>query len=308
MLLLGDGRFSTTYKYALLLALLDVCLERVGAHGAAPESVTTVELAERVVALYWSHTVAYPGAQRTLRQGGNGQAEIVGAIERFRLRHAADPTEPLWRARLHAPTAFRRLRDEIELKLILMPIPRLQFVGAEESRFLYEYAWDRHVERAEIARYQRTGAGFDNVLRLQPGVSEALVQLNGILRPAIQGQWAAFVARRNDLPDARLSQFLFGPTRASLQPLREPLAALQEGRCFYCDESLGSRRDVDHFIPWARHPDDGIDNLVLTHPACNNAKRDHLAASPHVERWARRSTDERAALAAISAPTHPSPR
>ena len=43
--------------------------------------------------------------------------------------------------------------------------------------------------------------------------------------------------------------------------------------------------DVDHFIPWSRYPDDGLDNLVAAHPTCNNSKRDFLAAAEHVERW-----------------------
>jgi hypothetical protein len=46
--------------------------------------------------------------------------------------------------------------------------------------------------------------------------------------------------------------------------------------------------EIDHFIPWARHPDDAIHNLVVAHRLCNNAKRDFLAAAPHVARWSQR--------------------
>jgi hypothetical protein len=48
--LLGEGRYTATYKYAVLLALMDLCLEKTQADGAAPDMVTTRELAERVVA------------------------------------------------------------------------------------------------------------------------------------------------------------------------------------------------------------------------------------------------------------------
>jgi hypothetical protein len=51
--------------------------------------------------------------------------------------------------------------------------------------------------------------------------------------------------------------------------------------------------DVDHFIPWARHPDNGLDNLVPTHPNCNRAKLDFLAAERHIERWRERTEDVR---------------
>ena len=54
--LLDEGRYTATYKYAVLLALLDVCLERTQSSGAAPETVTTRQLADKIVELYWPHT------------------------------------------------------------------------------------------------------------------------------------------------------------------------------------------------------------------------------------------------------------
>jgi hypothetical protein len=36
---------------------------------------------------------------------------------------------------------------------------------------------------------------------------------------------------------------------------------------------------VDHFIPWSRHADDGLDNLVAADARCNGQKRDFLAAA-----------------------------
>lgn len=91
------------------------------------------------------------------------------------------------------------------------------------------------------------------------------------------------VARMNKLEEAELEQFLFGPERISLEPTRQPLRALQKNRCFYCEGGITGRADVDHFIPWSRYPDDGLDNLVAAHPKCNNSERDFLAAAEHVE-------------------------
>ncbi len=48
--------------------------------------------------------------------------------------------------------------------------------------------------------------------------------------------------------------------------------------------------EVDHFIPWPRHPDDAIQNLVLAHRSCNSAKRDFLAAASHLAHWNDRLT------------------
>jgi len=50
-----------------------------------------------------------------------------------------------------------------------------------------------------------------------------------------------------------------------------------------------SNAEVDHFIPWARYPDNGMENLVLADTACNRDKRDFLAAAEHVQKWATRN-------------------
>ena len=45
---------------------------------------------------------------------------------------------------------------------------------------------------------------------------------------------------------------------------------------------------MDHFVPWARHPNNAIENLVVSHERCNGYKRDFLAAAEHVAAWRRR--------------------
>ena len=51
---------------------------------------------------------------------------------------------------------------------------------------------------------------------------------------------------------------------------------------------------MDHFLPWSRYPDNGIENLVVAHKRCNNDKRDFLAAAGHVERWSDRFLSDKA--------------
>jgi hypothetical protein len=67
--------------------------------------------------------------------------------------------------------------------------------------------------------------------------------------------------------------------------VRAPLADAQRQHCFYCARRLNGRGAVDHFLPWSRHPDNTIDNLVAGHPACNNAKSASLAGLDHLGRW-----------------------
>ena len=58
---------------------------------------------------------------------------------------------------------------------------------------------------------------------------------------------------------------------------------------------------LDHFIPWARLPDDGLHNLVPAHRGCNNSKRDYLASAAHLARWLDRTTTQQASLRDIAA-------
>lgn len=300
--LLEEGRFTATYKYAVLLAFIDLCLEKTARDGSAPDMITTLELAGKVVEIYWPHCTPYHGRADggVLRQSGGGrdsQAEIVARIVRFRRASAPDPSSPLARARLAVPVEFERMVRFVEWKLIQMPLPRVQQFGHGYDPFLYQIHWDRRVPYDEVRRYQRgEPSDFDKHINLRPGVGEQLVLLNGLLRPLIHRQWAALVARMNGLEEARLEAFLFGVRRISLDRVRPGLQELQQGRCFYCDDRLrapgGDGSQVDHFIPWARYPNNAIQNLVVAHDRCNRQKRDFLADHDHVARWRDRMSPE----------------
>ena len=103
--LLEEGRYTATYKYAVLLALMELCLEHTHASGAPPTMVTTRQLAEKVVEVYWPHTLPFAnlGNAQAPRQNRGGQAEIVGLISRFRENDAPDASTPRFEARLSAP-------------------------------------------------------------------------------------------------------------------------------------------------------------------------------------------------------------
>lgn len=285
--LLDQAQYTTTYKYAVMLALVDLCMERATADGAPPTSVTTRQLAERVLALYWPQAATFRDTATVLRQNSDRakDARLLTLIRAFRDEHAPDPTARLAKARAAAPIAFDALLREVEWTLVLMPLPRVQTLpGNVEDRFLYDIAWS-------LAKPVTQGAfrrnDFDNVIRFMPGAAEQLVALSTMVRPLVQRQWAAKVARMNAgvVEDAGLEEFLFGATRVSLAPVRGPLVELHDGRCFYCGDRLGRAFDIDHFIAWSRHPDDAIENLVPAHVDCNGSKSDHLAASAHVARW-----------------------
>lgn len=274
LLLLDQGSFTATYKFAVLLAMIDLCLERTSADGRAPDMLATAALAERTIDLYWPQTGMFRGADGpvVLRQFSGGQAAIITAIRRFRERLGDGAASPA-RARYLDPDGFQRLVADVEWKLVQMPLPRLQVFGGEEDRFLYDIDWDTDVRQGAIA-----DGTVDTTIRLRPGVGERLVRLSGLLRPLIQRQWADRVARfnRSHVTELELEDFLFGVARTPPARLVSGLREIQDNRCLYCDGRLG-RVEVEHFIPWARYPDDGVHNLVAADPGCNQAKRDFLA-------------------------------
>ena len=288
--LLDQGAFTATYKYAVLLALIDVCLERADADGRPPETIAPRDLAARVIELYWPQARPYGTAGGdeavVLRQNSSGQAEIVTLIRRFKQRTSQELT--LHRARLADPAAYRKLVADVAWKLVEMPLPRLQRFGSGEP-FLYDIGWDLEVKRGDYLARPR-----DHVLRVRPGVGDHLVRLAGLLRPLVQQQWVERIVQwnRSHVPElatrADLDAFLFGASRTDLAPVRRELRRLQGRRCLYCDAELHGQVHVDHFLPWVRYPDDGIHNLAAAHPSCNSRKRDALAAAPHVETWSTR--------------------
>ncbi len=71
----------------------------------------------------------------------------------------------------------------------------------------------------------------------------------------------------------------------------------------YRRRSVGRTGHVDHFLPWARYPDDGIHTTAVADEWCNGSKRDFLAGPDHLERWRERNTAHAAALARAAVET-----
>jgi hypothetical protein len=323
--LLKQGRKSATYKFAVVLGLMDLCIEHASKQGEAPQSVTTHQLAHKVLELYWPHSRPFVGREgegaldreeTVLKQNRGGQVEVLGLIERFQRSHKIDATANLVRARARGGAAFDMLVREVEWKLVEMPLPKLQRVGGKSYSFIYTINWGDDVKRSEFNDASR----FDNNIYFTDDheTGNHLLRLNSLLRPLIESAWTQEVAafNRSTVPELQLEEFLFGRDRISLAAVRDPLAELQSHRCFYCDGSAARGAvQVDHFLPWAKFPTNALENLVVAHDRCNLQKSDHLAAVVHLRRWreftvgnavaldeiAREAEWERAAAATTSA-------
>ncbi len=269
-----EGSFVASYKFALLHAIADLCLVNGDESGAELE-LSTADIAEQFVRLYWPQVAPYPATKKhqILSQNTGRQAAIVRQVAEQRARYGGSLAD-LERSSVD----WDNLRREVEQTVKKMPLWKLQTVRSERLDFLYE----------------NRDAG--QVVRLEPGVAYCFRAFYQMITDMIEGAWSQFVQRRNrDFlgPVADLRSFLFGSRRESLDDYRPLLKNLQEGRCFYCERDFKSRPDVDHFIPWKIYSLDLGHNFVLAHRGCNSSKSDLLAAEEHLERWTERNRTRR---------------
>jgi 5-methylcytosine-specific restriction endonuclease McrA len=281
--LFGEGDFTATYKFALLIALADLAVERGTDDGSSLE-LTLREVAIRFLGLYWHHVAPYganagKGESVVLSQNIGTQAAVLTAIADFR---AATGAKTL----LHAQVlpAFAHLVGKVAAVVSAQPVNYLQNFGGVTDSFLYE----------------RSGPGR---IRLKEGVSFYLRRFYPLVQQLSRSHWVGHIKsnRRNQQvlgEAADLEAFLFSASRQSLTVVGAQLRKLDGGRCFYCGHGL-SEHDVDHFMPFALYPRDLASNFVLAHPACNRSKSDSLAARGHLERWLERLSTRADDLAAI---------
>jgi hypothetical protein len=276
--ILSEGGFVATYKFALLMALADIAVER-GDDSGARLTIPTQALAEKFVIYYWPQTSPYGSSQAVLRQNTGSKAAILLAVEDTR-RTSHDS---LSMAKQDAKN-WGALISYVDNVIRTMPLWKLQTVESGTLECLYP---NRPGERQ---------------IELLPGVAACFRQFYEIVEDLARGAWIRYIRRHNvealgNVSD--LEEFLFGSERQPLPPLVPALRDLQKDRCFYCDRELQkSIPHVDHFIPRSRYAIDLGHNFVLAHSSCNLNKSDHLAASAHLEKWVDRNASHDPALRA----------
>jgi hypothetical protein len=264
--LLSEGQFTATYKYALLLAIADICVE--GEDSATPFEIGTRKIAEKFISYYWPQVRPYAG--KVLRQNTGNMPAVISALGRIAGCGIVGLDE------LKRDSAsWKVLVGDVDRVVREMPLRKLQTVGGIALEFLYE------------------NRGRGHSIQLKPGVMFCLRRFHELVTDLVRGAWVRYVRRFNGQvlgESSDLDQFLFGAERAPLDKYLPILREVQEARCLYCERevALGSAH-VDHFIPWSRYPIDLGHNFVLAHAACNESKAEHLAAPVHLRRWIERN-------------------
>lgn len=296
--LLDAAAFDTTYKLATLEALIGLVGGSLDAFGNPRESYSAREISDRVLDRYWNQTASFviDGSSKPhlLRQRGGGQGgDLVSRVFDVRVELGMTSyADSLVRARKTSPASIAKLETLAWERIVDMPLPRLQRFGtgsqAIEERFLYEYGWGVEGPKKHLSLARKNDS-----LILKHGVARSLLVLQPLLLRHIEALWLRLVADWNPgLTNAgRLNEALFGSQRRANRALVEPLAELQNGKCFYCGAEFGSSVEVDHFLPWSATRNDNVENLVASCSGCNAKKSDSLAAPVHILKWTDRLAD-----------------
>jgi hypothetical protein len=278
--LLAEGSFVASYKFALLHSLADLAVLN-GDDSGAPLDIDTREIAAKFIELYWRQCRLFlhsgDRAGLILQQNTGRQAAIISKI--VELQQACDGA--MFRLRQSSPEKWSAIVSEVDHVVRVMPLWKLQTVGAERLDFLYQ--------NLDRGRY----------ITLKAGVAYCFRHFYEWLRDLIEGAWVRFVQKLNadklgSLSD--LGTFLFGQERSSLDAYRPILFDVQKGLCLYCQKPMPRQTHVDHFIPWSRYPADLGHNFVLSHTQCNSDKSDYVAAERHLAAWSQRNTECKAEL------------
>jgi hypothetical protein len=214
--ILDEGQFVATYKFALLIALIEVAIER-GEDSGVPLKVKLDWLADKFIELYWGHAREFCGAVLFQNQGPN-----IAVIDRIRSLQAK--TMVLAEAR-RLPQWQATVRG-IGRIIQTMPLFRLQLLrGDQRIPFLYDEAI------------------VDGAIELKSGIAYCLRKFSTLLGALARFGWLREV--RDNPRNAyamgstqSLETFLFGDARVSLGRVRNVLLPLQEGKCFYCGGRL----------------------------------------------------------------------
>jgi len=265
--ILDETQVVATYKFALLIALIDIAIER-GDDSGEPLDVQVDWLGERFIELYWGHAREFCGTVLSQSTGANiAVLNCIHTLQEKTTSLAAARRLPHWRTTVRGVSRIIRT----------MPLLRLQLLrGNQRIPFLYD----------EVVT--------NGAIRLHSGVAYCLRKFSTLIGSLARNGWLREV--RDNPKNAyavgatqSLEAFLFNSERVPLGRVREVLMPLQEGRCFYCGRRLNDAAHVDHFVPWALYPSNLGHNFVLADASCNADKSDLLADVPHLNRWCSRN-------------------
>jgi len=273
--MLVEGDFSATYKFALLHAIADVCVEQSPLSDDNTLDIKLPVLADKLLSLYWHHAMPFSaehtGESALLKQNTGTQSKVISVLFECQQNNIRNMRQ-LKQSSLYKP-AFAAAMHTLKTG----PLWRLQILARQEECFLYPH---KLLGSGRETKYIRLNAGIASCFRRFYDLVVYLARNAWLQKIQSIKHNQALIGRQSQLQD-----FLFGVDRNALTKAKPVLIELQTNQCFYCRKPMKGDVEVDHFIPFSRYANDLGHNFVAAHRTCNNNKRDFLAAPIHRARW-----------------------
>lgn len=186
-LLLESGKFTSTYKFALLIALTNVAVEKGNDSGAALD-VDLNDVAREFLSLYWSQARPYKSIGSTLLQNRevNKSAKIISLLAPEVLVSASQ------HARLRRYNKTRdALVNQTRRLIVKFPLKHLQHLESVSDQ---KYSRDQFLY--ELSDDNANNLSLDKI-KLKPGVAACLRSLRGLIVSLVQARWAQWVRATN---------------------------------------------------------------------------------------------------------------
>lgn len=303
--ILSEGKKSSTYKLAVLRAVVELVIERPGQE---PRNgfhlVPVLELARRVTAFYWKpalHGVPQsPGKSRIpelikgvgdLSVGERGRAldhPDLGAWLVDWIEGAPEISPPL-----------HRLLLEVRKSLLEMPLKYLPNLGNRRAEVFnlvtlatddtpglpLDASYDDHRKAAPGFRAFKGALTWRELLDrertfvvLSARAYEEISEFRFWLRDAILMRWLQECERfgGTHVTASVLATSLPERAPAAIDKANRIITAANWQHCIYTGDRLGRGVHIDHVLPFSRFPVNLFWNLVPTTPSTNLSKSDRL--------------------------------
>jgi len=303
--ILKFGSKSTTYKYALLKAIVDYVIEHpTEAAVNGFHYIPGIYLAKKFLRYYW------PLWKNSIKQGTAPRTALEGFFEEFTVEFSRvseegfsiespasiiDIIEQVETAE-KLPSPYIKLLQEIRRTVIDMPVKHVRNVRGETAQLFTAYYED----------YSLVNSDYDEIIRLGRRTIKSDKPLDSFLQLELSEKFFILISDRvyAELTELRFwldsiitkywstecqnymgDEFPYGDFFKSLSRQlgeRSPLTTYRElfrkARFddFYTGKQLPGKFAVDHFLPWSRFPVNRFWNLVPTRTAINSKKSDKL--------------------------------
>lgn len=278
--LLATAKTTSTYKFALLISLVRISIEKNNFTNDEALTIPLTAIAEKFIEIYWQQARPYFTDnshyftdEQTLKQNKGKQAIVITKILEAQQKYLSLSTLR------KNPSEWDKLLKAVSNTIHTYPLKHLQQSDTNPHEFLYYY-----------------NRPHKDTITLHPNVAFCLARFSIFIEEICQKYWTDSIRLVTDNQKKfgnfpNLDEFLFNSDRNDLSQIKRFLHEVQQGCCFYCGQKVSlAQSEVDHFIPWALYQYDTAHNFVLADTKCNGSKSNNLAANTYYQRWLTRNS------------------